>query len=222
MTVEELRTKLNELGEGVLYSGTHLQNTQEFCALEFSHAVRNHPHQDTPGDLPDLRQLNDGSWSSNEARTNAFLPMMATLWDWQIWTPARQQRWIEYVVIQTITRIISQLPQLPHAIQVQCQNVRTLQEAKRATVATETAAEAMMARTIAEAAEAGKAAVTAAEMGETEEATAVTAEAMAVAAEAMVAETVSYFDACKTRDYFLNLACVIWKEGVAQSVKELP
>jgi hypothetical protein len=118
MTVETLRAKLQELDNGVLYHGGHKAGTHEFCALEFARAVRRLSHSDQPTHLPDLRPLNDGPWSSDEARTEALLPVMAALWDWQAWSPARQRGWAKQVVIETVRQVIGE--QLPAKLHANC------------------------------------------------------------------------------------------------------
>lgn len=59
MTVQELQDGLKRHDDGVLKYGDHASGSREFCALEFSAIMRGNPHGDTPGDLPDIRSLND-------------------------------------------------------------------------------------------------------------------------------------------------------------------
>src|SRR5215469_15946027 len=126
MDIETLQAALHDHDGGVLKHGTHSVESREFCALEFSSIVREKPFSDSPTDLPDLRPLNDGPWSSDQARTDALVPVMVALWDWSEWTPARQQQWSARVAIATVNQIIAELPGLNDDICRQCREATTL------------------------------------------------------------------------------------------------
>ena len=141
MTTAQLQAELNRLDKGILLSGAHPPGDQ-FCALEFSSQVRQKPWSDAPGDLPDVRALNDAPWSSAETRTAALLPVMAALWDWRDWSNARQKAWAQKVAVLTVQCIIAELPGLPDAIRIQCREAVTLSEVETAAEVAARAAEA--------------------------------------------------------------------------------
>src|SRR5258708_17887192 len=109
MTVEDLQAALDKLDDGVLRPGSHKPG-REFCALEFESKLRGRAWSDAPVTLPDMRALNDALWSSDIVRTNTLLPVMSKLWDWAEWSLERQQRWVEYVIVETTQRIVLQIP----------------------------------------------------------------------------------------------------------------
>ena len=145
MTVHELQQALDRLDDGVLLSGAHRSGDKAFCVLEFSAAVRQKPHSDDPGDLPDLRQLNDGPWSSDQVRTAHLLPVMAAYWDWGTWTAARQLATIQRVAILTVHRLVATLPGLPDDVRAQCRAAHTLAQAESAATRAVIATSAVMA-----------------------------------------------------------------------------
>lgn len=55
---------------------------------------------------PDLRGLNDGAWTSDEARAEHLLPVLEALWDWRDWPAERRQRFANIVVVRTIREIL--------------------------------------------------------------------------------------------------------------------
>ena len=140
MTIEALRQGLVEHDKGVLKGGMHKPEDREFCALEFSSIMRGKTLTDSPGDLPDLRPLNDAPWPNDTARTAALLPVMVALWDWREWSSKRQAQWAQRVVIDTVRRIISELPGLSDLLRIRCHAGTTLNEVK--VEAAETEAEA--------------------------------------------------------------------------------
>ena len=141
MTVTDLQRALDTLDEGVLTVGTHRPDARAFCALEFSAAVRGNPPSDAPGDLPDLRPLNDAPWSSDRLRTAHLLPVMAAYWDWGTWSLATQTAVVARVAVLTVNRLIAALPGLSDAVSAQCRSARTLLEARAAAVSAASAAE---------------------------------------------------------------------------------
>src|SRR3990167_2669242 len=134
MTVEQLQAELDRLDKGLLQSGSHKPG-REFCALEFESQVRGREWSDEPITLPDLRPLNDASWTSAESRTKNLLLVMSALWDWSNWTTVRRTAWVNEVVIETVKQIISGLPLLPIEIVEQCKQVRTVNAASAASAA---------------------------------------------------------------------------------------
>ena len=189
ITVAELQRELDTRDKGVLKAGVHTAASGEFCGLEFATVVRGKPFNDAPGDLPDLRPLNDGPWSSDQVRTAAVLPVLAALWDWPTWTSARRQAWTRDVVLHTVTEIVSRLPGLDAAVAQACREATDLKAAEKAAAAAaaEAAAEAEWA-----AARAARAAVWA-------------AAAAAARAAAEAARSAAW-----AADHVLQTACTIW------------
>ncbi|HEX5073362.1 MAG TPA: hypothetical protein VFW03_09155 [Gemmatimonadaceae bacterium] len=60
---------------------------------------------DTTGTL-DLRSLNDAPWSSDEARTEAMLPLGAIVLTWPSWSEERRVAWAKLVAEGVIRRIL--------------------------------------------------------------------------------------------------------------------
>ena len=143
--VNTLQAYLSQLDDGVLRHGAHKPG-REFCALEFVAQVRHLESDDEDSGvdteywtdrpettrLPDLRPINDGPWSSDQARTIALLPVLAALWDWADWSPIRQQTWVEHVAIATVRDIIGQLGTLSESVRKRCQSVTTAASAASA------------------------------------------------------------------------------------------
>ena len=86
ITLEALKHGLVVHDDSVLKRGSHKPDSREFCALEFSSIMRKKDFSDSPGDMPDLRPLNDAPLSSDAIRTEHLLPVMAALWDWRDWS----------------------------------------------------------------------------------------------------------------------------------------
>lgn len=132
MTVDELQQKLGELGYGVLKQGAHEPQSGACCALEFANHVRGRRWSDEPGALPDLRPLNDAPWSSDQARTEALLPVMAALWDWSVWSEDQRVAWSRRVAVETVCQIVADLPGLPEDVRQRCREATTCDEARDA------------------------------------------------------------------------------------------
>ena len=94
MTVARLKAALVELDGGVLKRGSHEEGEREFCALELSSVMRGQKINDEPGNLPDLRDLNDTIYG-DKVRTKALLPTMAALWDWEKWSDRRRKKFLK-------------------------------------------------------------------------------------------------------------------------------
>lgn len=153
ITIEELQKGLDDLDGGVLKGGKHEPDSRQFCVLEFDSIMRHRPLSDNAITLPDLRPLNDAFLSDDAARTDALLPVMAALWDWTAWSPERRQSWTRRIVIETVRRLIAELPGLSSVVTQQCRTVSSLDEAVKAAEAARTeaakaakAAEAVAAR----------------------------------------------------------------------------
>ena len=142
MTVQELQTALDTHDKGLLKRGAHKPDDREFCALEFVSILHNEPLNDNPGHLPDIRPINDGLWYSDKARTDAMLPLIVALWEWEQWSDKRKMKWAKIVAIKTVNVIISELPNLPKDISKKCKESNTLSEAANAARAAADAARA--------------------------------------------------------------------------------
>ena len=230
MTVTDLQRALDTLDEGVLTAGAHRPDASAFCALEFSAAVRGKPPSDAPGDLPDLRPLNDAPWSSDLLRTAHLLPVMAAYWDWGTWSPATQTAVVARVAVLTVNRLIAALPGLSDAVSAQCRSARTLAAAADAARAAVAAAEAWLDGVLAAKAAYGVATLleeraasvavwpaSAAEAaGEAMAAAAMAARAVAMAAwgvaatSAVAAALVTEAEAVREGDAVLITACQLW------------
>ena len=116
---------------GVLRHGKHEEDGQA-CALEAVSVARGVKWTDAPRlvGMPDLRPINDGRWSSDEARTEALVPVLIALWDWPDWSDARRQAWAERIVLRTVREVLplamTRWPE--HA--AACVAAETLQQAK--------------------------------------------------------------------------------------------
>jgi len=128
MTLAKLQAYLDTLDDGLLRQGMHDEG-REFCALEFESQVRGREWSDEAITLPDIRPLNDAFGKNDKARTAAILPLMVALWDWSRWSSSRRRAWITIVIIETVRRIISQLPGLSKDVRRSCTRVKTLRQA---------------------------------------------------------------------------------------------
>jgi hypothetical protein len=135
-----LQQIIDERFGGILTSGEH-EPDGSACALEAAHVAIGDEWSDEPNLWPDLRPLNDGPWDSDEQRTAHVVPVLIALWDWQDWSPERQRRWAETVVLRTVRELIAELPGLPTAVAQACRDSGTLEAANAAEMAAWVAAE---------------------------------------------------------------------------------
>jgi|SRR3990167_624568 len=91
---------------GVLSAGQHTKADGKACVLEAAHAAIGDPWSDTPSRWPDLRPLNDGPWSSDQARTEALVPVLEALWDWEKWPHYKRTLWVKEVILQTVRELL--------------------------------------------------------------------------------------------------------------------
>ena len=155
VTVTELQAALDRLDDGVLKQGAHKPG-REFCALEFKSQVDSRKWTDDPKEngMPDIRPLNDlFPHGADQERTEALLPVMVALWDWDTWSTTRQTQFVQTIAIETVRQIISSLPNLPRAIQEQCLVVGSIGAAQAAAQAAARAAAQDAARAAARAAQ---------------------------------------------------------------------
>ena len=208
MTEHLFARTVRERFGGRLARGTHEADSVA-CPLEAAHAAVGDPWSDRPDKWPDIRPLADAPWSSDQARTEAMVPVLVAYWDWAAWTPARQQAVMAQVVIETVRQLIAQLPELPEAVRDQCRAARTLPQAVRAAAAVRAAVRAVgAARAAAPAVGAARAAFRAAAWAFRAAAGAVGAAAAEGAAEA--AAWAAAWAAEAQADAVLIRACQIW------------
>lgn len=95
---------------GLLKHGSHHPDG-EACALEAATVARGNKWDDEPetAGLPDLRELNDGPWSSDEARTRALRPLVKALWTWMRWGEKRRGAWTSRVKLRFNRELGSEL-----------------------------------------------------------------------------------------------------------------
>jgi hypothetical protein len=103
------REVVNTRFGGRLSAGYHEPGSGKASAHEAAAAARGLPWSDSPwaAGLPDLQPLNDGPWSSDEARTAALVPVVEALWDWLHWPSSRQRAWSHEVVLRTVREVVS-------------------------------------------------------------------------------------------------------------------
>lgn len=115
LTLRALRRVLRVYDDDVLTNGGHQPEDCQYCALECVSVARETKgdkgnfkrknlrrftdHPESVG-MPDIRDLNDATWSSDKARTEAMLPMMAALSDWGRWSKERQRLWVLFVLAE--------------------------------------------------------------------------------------------------------------------------
>lgn len=131
MEIQALKEHLGKHFGGLLLSGDHPQDG-EVCLLEADHHMRGEDWGDAPGSLPDLRELNDAPWSSDEARTENLLKVWVAYYDWSAWSDTRKTEVIGRVALWTVNRI---LPIALDAIGIEsdaCREATDLVEAARA------------------------------------------------------------------------------------------
>ena len=220
MTLDDLQRELDLRDKGVLMRGSHREGAGEFCALEFARAVKGLPWGDTPDAFPDLRPLNDARWSSDQARTEALLPVLLALWDWHAWDSARRVRWARRVAILTVQRIVSELPTLPDDIRDRCRRAATMKEARIAAADADANADAYAATNAAAYAADAYAATNAGVYAAYAAAYAANAGAYADAyaatnagVYAAYAAAYAAYAAAAAADHVLRLACEIWIEA---------
>ena len=151
LTVEELRNVLATYGKGVLSSGGHGPDEGLYCALECVSLARHNGRKNFTDSrellgMPDIRPLNDAMWSSDQARTEALLPLIAALSDWSQWSTTRQHKWATIVAVETVRQIISRLTHLPDVVRKQCRQALDAGAAEAAMAAAAAAAARAAAR----------------------------------------------------------------------------
>lgn len=92
---------------GHLSRGAH-RSTNECCILEAVSLCEGRSKTDDPDtiDRPDCRSLNDGPWSSDEARTAGMLRLAPLLAAWPTWGQARRIEWARAVALHTFRELL--------------------------------------------------------------------------------------------------------------------
>lgn len=90
---------------GKLYSGKHEPNGKA-CLHEAINVYQGHDWSDDTTGTLDLRALNDARWSSDEARTEAMVPLGLIVLAWPSWSPEKRLVWSEEVAKGVIQRIL--------------------------------------------------------------------------------------------------------------------
>src|SRR6185503_12608087 len=148
---------LAERFSGLLRNGQHEEDGLA-CALEAATVARKKKWSDDPESavLPDLRPLNDATWSCDKARTDALVPAMRALWAWPKWSEKRRKALVDRVTLRLIREV---LPEVFEAVKLPA-------EAKAMREAPDLAEAAGAARAAAGAARAAEAAAWAAMVAE--------------------------------------------------------
>lgn len=149
---------LAEQFNGVLSHGSHAPDGVA-CALEVASVARGAVWSDNPATvgLPDLRSINDASWSTPAVRTATMVPLIEALWDWPEWTPEHRTAYVGRVVFRTIREILP--PMLRHVgLNVQADACETATDLEAAGAAWAAAGAAEAAAWAAAATEAARAA----------------------------------------------------------------
>ncbi|MGH7187179.1 MAG: hypothetical protein ACREIB_12995, partial [Pseudomonadota bacterium] len=90
---------------GKLTEGAHSPDGAA-CLHEAWNVASGYGWDDDAHGRPDLRGLNDVPWSSDEARTQALLPVAVALWDFERWSDDRKRAWARRVASETIRRVL--------------------------------------------------------------------------------------------------------------------
>ncbi len=91
---------------GIITKGSHTPDGAA-CLHEALNIARGEEWSDNPGDIPDLRSLNDAPWSSDALRTKHMLAVgVAVLWPWPEWSPERRTAFARYTAEHTIRVVV--------------------------------------------------------------------------------------------------------------------
>jgi hypothetical protein len=104
-TATDFPTFVNERFGGKLKRGAHQPNGQA-CFMEALNVYQGKEWSDSAAGTLDLRGLNDAPWSSDEARTEAMVPLGAIVLAWPGWSEDRRQAWAKAVAEGVIRRIL--------------------------------------------------------------------------------------------------------------------
>jgi hypothetical protein len=145
ITLEALETLLKTRFRGVLHPGRH-EGDGECCALELLAVAQGLEWTDDPEVVRtfDLRPLND-ILVSDAVRTQHLLPVVTAYAGSLDWPLDRQRKVGDQLLIETVRRLLGDLPGLMESVRQQCRNASTVGEARLAVAAVARDAEAMTA-----------------------------------------------------------------------------
>ena len=116
MTTATFEEFVAERFGGKLYNGSHQPNGRA-CLHEALNVYQGKDWSDDTSGTLDLRSLNDAPWSSDEARTEAMLPLGVIVLTLPNWSDERRRAWAKYVAKGVIQRILDRIgasgPALP-------------------------------------------------------------------------------------------------------------
>ena len=104
--MDRFMTFLTEQFAGVISTGQHAADSVG-CALEVWSKYEGLAWTDDPAvlNMPDLRPLNDGPWSSDLARTTALAPVLVAVAP--VWRdPVRREAWVRAIALETVRQIL--------------------------------------------------------------------------------------------------------------------
>jgi hypothetical protein len=131
--VERYRSTLNDRF-GRLSAGQHKPGSGEASAMEAASAARGIQWTDDPSKvgLPDILPLNDGPWGSDDKRTQALVPVVEKLWDWEYWPEERRVAWARSVAMRTVREVVADCIRAFGATEAaeRCASAGTLEEAR--------------------------------------------------------------------------------------------
>ena len=128
--MSELAEYINEHFGGTLKFGSHEPNG-EACALEALSQFKGLNWSDQPNYMRcfDFRPLNDAAWSSDAKRTAAIVPLMEALDGSLDWPHHQRQAFVQLLAIETVRRIIADLPIFLVVERERCRRAETLSAA---------------------------------------------------------------------------------------------
>ena len=102
-----IQETLDERFGGLLRHGVHGPDS-EVCAIELVTAWHGLPWGDdaSRAGIPDLRPLNDAPWASDQARTQALMPVLEAFLDWGEWSEDRHCCCMEAIILRTIREVL--------------------------------------------------------------------------------------------------------------------
>ena len=131
---------------GVVASGAHSADYTvpdcELCILEMHAACLVDRGElaeitDDPEILgrPDYRRINDARWSSRAVATPHLVRLHMAYDGWAVWSETRRKAITDRIAIETVRRIVAELPRLSDSVRAKCRAVTTLEEARAAAYA---------------------------------------------------------------------------------------
>lgn len=133
MTPIEQLTEIIAGRGGVLHVGAHGACDDACCLIEAVNLARGNGGTDSPdtAGMPDLRRLNDASWSSGALRTEHCVPVAVALWDWSAWSSERRTAFTRALALATVRETLADLLDMDgrpdHA--ARCRSTGTLTDA---------------------------------------------------------------------------------------------